>query len=185
MQLFIRVVKRYARPANLLVLALAFVSLESLSADPAPKNLANGLYDVVTDSMAPPALQHSLVMKPTQGQRVLKLALKDKQGRVLVDIHLDGSRSIGTMRKLVASRADVTVVAIDRSFQAGTIEAYVTPAAAVALATKPGIASLSLVWKPQTHTGAVATLGVVQHRVDKIAGKYDGTGIKIGVLSDS
>ncbi len=40
-------------------------------------------------------------------------------------------------------------------------------------------------WKPQTNIGTVTTQGFLQHRVDKIAGKYDGTGIKIGVLSDS
>ena len=112
------------------MVALAFISFGSLGADPVPRNLANGLYDVVIDSQTPAALQHSLVRKPTQGSRVLKYALKDRQGRILVDIHLDGSKSIGTLHKLVAAQPGVTVIAIDRSFQAGTIEAYLTPAAA-------------------------------------------------------
>ncbi len=167
------------------MVALAFISFGSLGADPVPRNLANGLYDVVVDSQMPAASQHSLVRKPTQGSRVLKYALKDRQGRVMVDIHLDGSKSIGTIHRLAATQPEVTVVAVDRSFQGGTIEAYVTPSAAVRLASQPGIASISLVWKPQTQIGAVTTQGVIQHRVDKIASKYDGTGIKIAALSDS
>src|SRR5260221_12942128 len=185
MRSFKLAVKRYAAPSHLFVVALAFISFGSLGADPVPRNLANGLYDVVIDSQTPAALQHSLVRKPTQGSRVLKYALKDRQGRVMVDIHSDGSKSIGPVHQLVAAQAGVTIVAVDRSFQAGTIEAYVTPAAAAQLATQPGIASISLVWKPQTQVGAVTTQGVVQHRVDQIASQYDGTGIKIGVLSDS
>ncbi|MBV8277722.1 MAG: S8 family serine peptidase [Verrucomicrobia bacterium] len=174
-----------AAPAALLVLMLAGISFGILSADPVPRNLANGLYDVIVDSQSPASSQHSLIRKPTPGQRVLKFAVKDKQGRIMVDIHLDGSKSIGTIHKLVAAEPEAAVVAVDRSFQAGTIEAYVTPSAAVRLATQPGIASISLVWKPQTQIGAVTTQGFVQHRVDQIAGKYDGTGIKIAALSDS
>ena len=185
MRSFKLAVKRYTAPSHLFVAALVFISFGSLGADPVPRNLANGLYDVVVDSQTPAAVQHSLVRKPTLGSRVLKYALKDRQGRVMVDIHSDGSKSIGTVHQLVAAQAGVTIVAVDRSFQAGTIEAYVTPAAAAQLATQPGIASISLVWKPQTQVGAVTTQGVVQHRVDQIASQYDGTGIKIGVLSDS
>jgi hypothetical protein len=185
MRSFKLAVKRYAAPSHLFVAALAFIWGECLCADPVPQNLANGLYDVVVDSQTLASSPHTLVRRPTQGARVSKFALKDKQGRILVDIHLDGSKSIGTLHQLVAAQPGATVVAIDRSFQAGTIEAYVTPAAAVELATKAGIASLSLVWKPQTHIGSVTTQGVVQHRVDQIASQYDGTGIKIGVLSDS
>ena len=152
---------------------------------PVPRNLANGLYDVVVDSQAPASFQHSLIRKPTKGDRALEYAIKDKQGRFVVDIHLDGTRSIAAVRQLVRARQDCRVTAVEHSFQAGTIEAFVTPVAAATLATQPGIASISLVWKPRALVGAVTTQGVVQHRVNKIASKYDGTGIKIGVLSDS
>ena len=54
-------VKRYAAPNHLFVTALAIISFGSLGADPVPKNLANGLYDVVVDSQTPAAVQHSLV----------------------------------------------------------------------------------------------------------------------------
>jgi hypothetical protein len=178
-------VKRYATPSHLVLLALAFSSVKSLRADAAPKNLANGLYDIVVANQAQAPFQHSLVRKPTQADRILKNALSDKQGRVMVDIHLDGTRSIAVVHKLVSSRQDCTIVAVDRSFQAGTVEAYMTPAAAAELATQPGIASLALVWKPRMNVGAVTTQGFVQHRVAQIANKYDGTGIKIAVLSGS
>jgi len=178
-------VKRYATPSHLVLLALAFSSVKSLRADAAPKNLANGLYDIVVANQAQAPFQHSLVRKPTQADRILKNALSDKQGRVMVDIHLDGTRSIAVVHKLVSSRQDCTIVAVDRSFQAGTVEAYMTPAAAAELATQPGIASLALVWKPRMNVGAVTKQGFVQHRVAQIANKYDGTGIKIAVLSGS
>ena len=185
MRVFTSAVKRYTAPSHLFVAALAFISIGSLGADPVPRNLANGLYDVVLDNQNATTFQHSLIRKATLADRVLRFAVKDKQGRFVVDIHLDGTKSIAAIHQLVSARQDCRVVAVERSFQAGTIEAFVTPAAAAALATQPGIASISLVWKPRTNIGAVTTQGVVQHRVDKIASNYDGTGIKIGVLSDS
>src|SRR5260370_17002302 len=127
MRSFKLAVKRYTAPSHLFVAALVFISFGSLGADPVPRNLANGLYDVVIDSQTPAALQHSLVRKPTQGSRVLKYALKDRQGRILVDIHLDGSKSIGTLHKLVAAQPGVTVIAIDPSFQPAPLQSYLTP----------------------------------------------------------
>jgi hypothetical protein len=62
-----------------------------------PKNLANGLYELVEDSQISPALQRSLVRKPTAGERVSKFALKDTQGRIMVDIHLDGTSAIAAV----------------------------------------------------------------------------------------
>jgi hypothetical protein len=154
-------------------------------ADSIPTNLGCGLYDIVKDSQAAPAFQRSLIRKPTQGELVLKRAIKDAQGRIMVDIHLDGTKSIAQVLGLLGSQPGVTVVDVDLAFQAGTIEAYVTPAQAAPIAALPGVTSLSLVWKPQTNIGAVTTQGFIQHRVNKIAGQYDGTGIKLGVLSDS
>ena len=168
-----------------LMLVVALFSFTSAYADSIPKNLSCGLYEVVADSQSSPGLQGTLIKKPTQAQRILERAQRDSQGRIMVDIHLDGSKSIAQTRNLVASEPGVTVLAVDRAFQAGNIEAYVTPAAAAQLALTPGVASLSLVWKPHANIGAVTTQGVIQHRVDQIAGKYDGSGIKVGVLSDS
>ena len=129
---------------DLFLCCSAFAALlfhTSVHADEVPKNLANGLYELVEDSQISPALQRSLVRKPTEGERVSKFALKDTQGRIMVDIHLDGTRSIAAVRSLVSSEKDVTFIAEDRAFQAGTIEAYMTPAAAANLAQQRGIAA--------------------------------------------
>src|SRR5258708_4212861 len=175
--------RQVARCLSILTLALSLYT--TANADTIPVNLGCGLYDVVKDSQVSPAFQRSLIRTPTQGQRILEQALKDPSGRIMVDIHLDGTKSIAQVRKLVASQPSVTVVAEDRAFQAGTIEAYISPSAAAQLAVMPGVTSVSLVWKPQANIGAVTTQGFIQHRVNEIAGKYDGTGIKVGALSDS
>jgi hypothetical protein len=168
---------------SILILALSLYT--TANADPIPTNLGCGLYDVVKDSQVSPAFQQSLIRMPTQGQRILKRALKDSQGRIMVDIHLDGTKSIAQVRKVVTSQPGVTVTAEDRAFQAGAIEAYVTPAGASQIALIPGVTSVSLVWKPLANIGAVTTQGFIQHRVNDIAGQYNGTGIKVGALSDS
>ena len=167
------------------ILLLALSHSTTVRADSIPANLGCGLYEVVKDSLAAPALQQSSVRALNRGQSILKRALKDSQGRIMVDIHLDGTKSIAHVRQVLASQPGVTVLAEDRAFQAGTIEAYVTPAAATQIAVLPGITSVSLVWKPLANVGAVTTQGVVQHRVNKIAGQYNGEGIKVGALSDS
>src|SRR5260370_40097685 len=122
-------VRRHVR-TYLSVLVFALSSYTSANADSIPNNLGCGLYDVVRDSQVSPAFQRSLIRTPTQGQRILKRALKDSQGRIMVDIHLDGTKSIAQVRQLVASQPRVTVVAEDRAFQAGAIEAYNAPTAA-------------------------------------------------------
>jgi hypothetical protein len=48
-----------------------------------------------------------------------------------------------------------------------------------------GVRSLSAVIQPIHYVGAVTTQGFYQHNVDKIASRFDGTGISIGVLSDT
>ena len=177
-------VQRHVR-TYLSVLVFALSSYTRASADSVPNNLGCGLYEVVRDSQVSPAFQRSLVRKTTQGERNLRRALKDSEGRIMVDIHLDGSKTIAQVRRGVASQPGVNILAEDRAFQAGTIEAYVTPDAAAQIAVVPGVTSVSLVWKPQANIGAVTTQGFIQHRVQEIAGKYDGTGIKVGALSDS
>ena len=177
-------VRRHVR-TYLSVLVFALSSYTSANADSIPNNLGCGLYDVVRDSQVSPSFQRSLIRKVTPGERILRRALKDSQGRIMVDIHLDGSKTIAQVRRVVTSQPGVKIVAEDRAFQAGTIEAYVTPNAAAQIAVVPGVTSVSLVWKPQANIGAVTTQGFIQHRVHEIAGKYNGTGIKVGALSDS
>ena len=183
--MFTPTVRQHCVSAYLSALVFALLSCPNVQAGSIPTNLGCGLYDVVKESQVSPAFQRSLIRTPTPGQQILERALKDSSGRIMVDIHLDGTKSIAQVRKLVASQPSVTVVAEDRAFQAGTIEAYISPGAAAQLAVLPGVTSVSLVWKPQANIGAVTTQGFIQHRVNEIAGKYDGTGIKVGALSDS
>src|SRR4029079_16593385 len=56
--------------------------------------------------------------------------------------------------------------------------------ALVALATTKGVSAIHGVNAPITNVGSVTQQGLVQHRVDQIP-QFDGTGITIGVISDS
>src|SRR5260370_26796699 len=90
-------VQRHVR-TYLSVLVFALSSYTRASADSVPNNLGCGLYEVVRDSQVSPAFQRSLVRKTTQGERNLRRARKDSEGPIIVDIHLDGSKTIAQVR---------------------------------------------------------------------------------------
>ncbi len=99
------------------LLLLATFSYPGANADWIPKNLGCGLYDVVKESQLAAPVQRSLVRKPTQGEEAMKRALKDSQGRIMVDIHLDGTTSIAQARNLIAFQTGVSIIAEDRAFK--------------------------------------------------------------------
>ncbi len=111
------------------------------------------------------------------------LVMRDELGRVLVNILVDGTSSHDRVRALVDAIPGVKISAEDRTYRAGIIEGFVPEAALIPLAKLRGISSIHPVVRPVTNVGAVTQQGLVQHRVDQIT--QDGTGITIGVLSDS
>jgi hypothetical protein len=150
-----------------------------------PKNLANGLYEVVQQSQSAPGAFRSLVLKPTISSGIKQRMLWDDSGKVMVDIHLNGSKTFAELSAAFHNDSEVDVTAEEPGYQSGVIEAYVTPQAAARIATTSGVRSLSAVIKPIHYVGLVTTQGVHQHRVDKLPAQYNGNGISVGVLSDS
>ncbi|WP_395701486.1 S8 family serine peptidase [Aquabacterium sp.] len=109
--------------------------------------------------------------------------MRDELGRVLVNILVDGSASHDRVRALVDAIPGVKISAEDKGYRAGIIEGFVPEAALIPLAKLRGISAIHPVVRPVTNVGAVTQQGLVQHRVDQIS--QDGTGITVGVLSDS
>jgi hypothetical protein len=175
----------------------AFLSLSAL-ARPVPQNLGNGLDKLVESNLllkagAPGAFGGYAT---SQAARYATLAWIDKStGRYLVDIYLTGTVPLATLRSsLPAKVASLAIKTTDASYRGvGAIEAYVSLDDVPALAKTPGVSSVVLAVRPKLSVGAVTSQGINLHRVNQIstiynpgaALNYDGTGIQIGVLSDS
>lgn len=134
--------------------------------------------------------------------------------RVLVDIVPTGKLNFATLQSnLESSIGSLTIKAVDTRYRGvGMIEAYISVDDAVALAKTPGVKAVFLGLKPRVvrtqgpipnpsvvngdHLNKIGTAfdqGVIQHRIDRINQlynptapvNYDGTGMSIGLMSDS
>src|ERR1044072_4047162 len=70
------------------------------------------------------------------------------------------------------------------NYRAGVIEAYVPTGSLASVATKRGVLAVVPSSPFVTNVGSTDSQGIVQHRGDKIGG-VDGSGITVGVMSDS
>lgn len=163
-----------------------------LNAAPAvPAKLGSGLGEVVQQQLTDRAFG-------VKGARSRALAdsgmltfdtssslIRDSEGRVLVNVLVDGRYRHDMVKGQARSLASMIVTAEDAKYRAGVIEGYVPESQLVALAKLPGVRAVHGVNRPTTNVGAVTQQGVVQHRVDQLPANINGTGITIGVLSDS
>jgi hypothetical protein len=135
-------------------------------------NLGNGLARL----LAPPAAKGRIHLDQSV------LAIRDKAGRVLVDVYAaDGSALATVRRRSEASGLDV----VDQSAEHKILEGYVAVSNVKALAATPGVASVSQALKPFTKVGRATSQGVHAERVDRVPRGIDGRGITVGALSDS
>lgn len=153
--------------------ALIFLPTPGVAKDAAPK-LGGGLQQLAAPSSLGRAAA-SEVIHPVQF---------DEAGRALVRISLDGKAPAATILQNLQGTAGVEVIASDLNYRAGVIEAYVPTAALLSIAGRKGVLAVVPSSPMVTNVGATDSQGVVQHRVDKISG-VDGSGITIGVMSDS
>jgi hypothetical protein len=170
--------------------ALLMIGFGGAHAGPIPKNLGSGLAELAT--------RHYVALHPGSElarQRELDSAmglgkvtasnalLRDAGNRILVDITVNGQFSYDKVRAAIAALPGVSISAEDRSYRAGIIEGYVPESLLIRLANLRGVSAVLGVMRPTTNVGAVTQQGVVLHRVDQIS--QNGTGITVGVLSDS
>ena len=111
------------------------------------------------------------------------LAIRDDQGRVLVDLTPQAGTDRAAYRKQ-AERRGLVVTSTNK--QLGTLEGFAPLAAMSSLAALDRTGTLVQALRPITHVGSTTSQGVKFQRVDKVLAKgVSGQGMTIGVLSDS
>ena len=175
-----------ALAAWLLVVVGVCVGLVALGApgaagakEPLPGNLGNGLARLVSPPPAPSAGLGS-------GPRLVenRLAIRDSLGRVLVDVRLaPGAGLADTQQRLQG--LGLQTVARDAQYRTGLLTGFVALDKVASVATAPGVGAVMQAVRARTHVGAVTSQGVQQERVDRLPRGVDGSGITVGVLSDS
>jgi hypothetical protein len=110
--------------------------------------------------------------------------LQNEQGEVLVEVHLKpGFDGRAQAAELAAAGLNVTAVS---TLDPRRVEGYVALPHARAVAGLAAVRALSAVHQPLKFAGSVQSEAVALEHADKVQAKgIDGTGIKIGALSDS
>ncbi|HUL53740.1 MAG TPA: pre-peptidase C-terminal domain-containing protein [Opitutaceae bacterium] len=164
-----------------------------VSARPVPRNLGGGLGRLAT---SPGAASASATRSLAPGQlatvgdtgavgTVSPVTVQDAAGRVLVLVTLNGKEPVDLVAQRLRALPGVDVRATDAHYRAGVVEALVPPAQLAGIATMSSVLAV-VPSSPVVHdVGAATSQGVVQHRVDKLSAGVDGSGITVGVLSDS
>ena len=136
--------RRTVRVASVVALATVGSLMLAVGADARggpPGNLGNGLGRL----LAPPAAKGRIRLDQSV------LAIRDKAGRVLVDVYAADGSALATVRqRSEASGLDV----VDQSAEHKILEGYVAVSDVKALAATPGVASVSQALKPFTKVGA-------------------------------
>jgi len=150
------------------------------------RNLGGGLEELAASSTRAKARVSNQKAAASESEDVaVRYPLQmDDAGRALVRISLNGKVPAATVLQTVHGMTSVEVVASDMNYRAGVIEAYVPADSLVSLAKMKGVLAVVPSSPMTTNVGAVDSQGLVQHRVDQIE-DVDGTGITVGVLSDS
>jgi hypothetical protein len=144
-----------------------------------PQNLANGLERLVAP---PPAPSGRLGPGPrlTQG----KLAIRDAAGRVLVTVRLAPGADLATVERRVEALGLHTTTR-DPRYRTGLIEGFAALDRIAAIATAPGVGAVVQAVPARPRVGSVTSQGVQQERADRLPPGVDGSGVTVGILSDS
>lgn len=111
--------------------------------------------------------------------------IRDADGRVLVDIYLDGSTSMAQFLLLLQS-VGANVTGTNPAFRFGAISAFVPTSAITSIAASSGLHLMKLTRKPQRNVGITTSGGAKVMRSDQAnINGFTGAGITVGVLSDS
>jgi len=149
------------------------------------RNLGGGL-----DQLAAPAVRalsrQALTAATAEEEGTITPAARfDDAGRVLVRVSFDGKVPAASVLESLRNVPNVEVIASDLTYRMGVIEAYVPTSELRSVALKRGVLAVVPSAPAITNVGAVTSQGVVQHRVDKLPAGVDGSGITVGVMSDS
>jgi hypothetical protein len=165
----------------------ALVSAPVAQAKDGVRNLGGGLEQLAVPAVRAQAQsRQSLAAATAEEELTFTPSVQfDAAGRALVRIALDGKTPAAVVLASLKGTPNVEVVASDLSYRSGMVEAYVPTDALASLAAKRGVLSIVPSAPMVTNVGATTSQGVVQHRVDKLPAGVDGSGITVGVISDS
>jgi hypothetical protein len=154
------------------------------------RNLGGGL-----DQLAAPAVQAeassrssfaaAAVEEATDNLTITPAVQFDDAGRALVRITFDGKVPAEVALDNLKKTINVDVVATDLTYRNGAVEAFVPTDALRSLAVSKGVLAIVAAAPFVTNVGLTTSQGVVQHRVDQLPAGVDGSGITVGVMSDS
>lgn len=167
-----------------IALGITFVSAPAWAADAGAK-LGEGLKQLVAPPSAARAAARSSAASGEPEVAVTSPVQFDDANRALVRISLDGSptapQTLGSLQQI----AGVEVVASDLSYGPGVVEAYVPVEQLLDVANTKGVLAVVPSAPMVTNVGATDSQGIVQHRVNRLPAGVDGSGITVGVMSDS
>ena len=165
----------------------ALVSAPVAQAKDGVRNLGGGLEQLAAPAVRAQAQsRQSLAAATAEEELTITPALQfDDAGRALVRISFDGKTPAAAVLQSLKGTPGVEVIASDLNYRKGVVEAYVPTSALVSLAGKKGVLVDRACGPMVTNVGATTSQGVVQHRVDKLPAGVDGSGITVGVMSDS
>ena len=154
----------------------------ALAAPDVPANLDNGLRALL-EGQQNSSVSGNTPSQPLDG--IAKKAVRDKEGRVMVNVRLDGNVALPEIRKQIIA-AGGTVTAENSSYRHGVLSAYLPVSKIAEIARAPGVLSVSMGRRPIRNIGAATSGGVFVLHSDVLNDNgVNGMGITVGVLSDS
>src|SRR6267143_2164320 len=171
-------------------LLLSALVAGAASATPIPKNLSADLRELAEKRSAPAAARALApsAQSPEEDAVALdqeSIRARDEQGRVRVKILLDGSKTLAELQTRMEGIAGTRVAAVSDQYRAGVIQAVLPAEQLVEVAKTAGVISVVSSSPDVYDVGKTTSQGVVQHRVDKLPNGINGSGITVGVMSDS
>ena len=171
-----------------LALALASFALPLFAAQTVPPNLGSGL-DVVyrvhlEQTGAIPQTTESGAQTEA-AENYLANTAQDNAGRIRVLVHLNGTQSLEMVAKTLTRTGKFVSEGQSATYRAGVVDGWVRVADLATIAKIRGVQAVVLSPLPVADVGLTTQQGVVQHRVNLLPSGADGTGITVGVLSDS
>ena len=177
-----------------LLIGLVPVSMHGAGTDAdrgLPENLGGGLRKLVAwhQAQSPalsPAVRRALLEK-TFPQSTVAWQLNADTAGAVVDVTLDGTATSEAVAAKLTTLGAQVLARYDARHGAGDILSIRLPFDSAAGAARlPGVYAVSLVRRPHRHVGKATTQGVTALDVTAaVSAAYDGTGITVGVLSDS
>jgi Subtilase family len=161
----------------------------------ATKSVSRKQAKSVTQTSAAYVNSYKATVAKEAGTYIDRAIMQIGTSKYLVDIMPDGHVPIDTLQPALQARFPaLDVKHLDKKYAGhGVIEAYISVTDAPAIATFNGVRSVVLQLRPIHSVGLTTSQGINQHRVNRInqlynassVANYDGTGISIGVMSDS